>query len=84
VEQQTMALFDLPYQWIFPVVFIAMTAIIAISFMKYVILADDKDDEEETEEAVKREVAAPNQADEKNEAVASVQASEKSEEKDSK
>jgi len=79
-----MALFDLPYQWIFPVVFIAMTAIIAISFMKYVILADDKDEEEETETAVKGEEAAPNQVDEKNEAAASAQASEKIEEKDSK
>jgi len=81
-----MALFDLPYQWIFPVIFIAMTAIIAISFMKYVILADDKDDEEEEEAIVKREEAAPTQADEKSEAVevAPIQASEKIEEKDSK
>ncbi len=46
-----MALFDLPYQWIFPVIFIAMTAIIAICFMKYVILADDKDDDEGEEQA---------------------------------
>jgi len=81
-----MALFDLPYQWIFPVVFIAMTAIIAVSFMKYVILADDKDDEEEEETAVKREEAESNQAEEKSEAVeiAPTQASEKNEEKDSK
>ncbi|HED39647.1 MAG TPA: hypothetical protein ENJ13_04375 [Chromatiales bacterium] len=46
-----MALFDLPYQWIFPVIFIAMTAIIAICFMKYVILAEDKDDDEGEEQA---------------------------------
>ena len=81
-----MALFDLPYQWIFPVVFIAMTAIIAISFMKYVILADDKDDDEEEEATVKREEAAPTQANEKSDVVevAPIQASEKIEEKDSK
>ena len=49
MEQETMALFDLPYQWIFPVVFISMTAVIAYSFMKYVILADDDEDDEEEE-----------------------------------
>ena len=63
--EKTVALFDMPYQWIFPVIFIVMTATIAICFMKYVILADDKDDEESEE-------------------IAPTQASEKSEEKDSK
>jgi len=72
-----MALFDLPYQWIFPVVFITMTAIIAYCFMKYVILADDEDDEEAKGEQVnKGGQAASTQA--------SVQASEQSEEKNSK
>ncbi len=71
--EKTVALFDLPYQWIFPVIFITMTAIIGICFMKYVILAEDKDDEEENKEAQG-----------KVEEIASSQACEENEEKESK
>jgi len=75
-----MALFDLPYQWIFPVVFISMTAVIAYCFVKYVILADDEDDEEEKEELVKKgEQTASTEA-----STSSPQVSEQPEEKDSK
>ncbi len=49
--EKTVALFDLPYQWIFPVIFVVMTAIIGICFMKYVILAENKDDDEADKEA---------------------------------
>ena len=62
-----MALFDLPYQWIFPVVFITMTGIIAYCFMKYVILADDQDDNDEEEVVLKREEDTSTQAAEKGE-----------------
>ncbi len=83
MEQETMALFDLPYQWIFPVVFISMTAVIAYCFVKYVILADDEDDEEEKEALVKKdEQAASTQAS--TSSPASAQVSVQPEEKDSK
>ncbi len=82
-----MALFDLPYQWIFPVIFISMTALIAYSFMKYVILADD-DDEEKEEQVKKGEHTASTQtstsAPVSEQVPASPQASEQPEEKDSK
>lgn len=45
--EKTVALFDLPYQWIFPVVFVVMTGVIAIFFMKYVIFAENTDDDAE-------------------------------------
>ncbi len=63
--ENTVALFDLPYQWIFPVIFISMTAVIAIFFMKYVVLAEDQDDEEEQKTPVKREEAEPTKTGEK-------------------
>jgi len=85
-----MALFDLPFQWVFPVIFISMTALIAYSFMKYVILADDDDDDDEAleEEAQVKsdEQAAPTQvsASAPVPEQASPQASEQPEEKTSK
>lgn len=47
MKEETMALFDLPHQWIFPVIFVVMTAIIGICFFKYVILAGSDEDEDE-------------------------------------
>lgn len=53
-----MALFDLPYQWIFPLVFISMTAVIGYFFVKYVIFTDDKDEtEDDAPEKATSEVA---------------------------
>ncbi len=79
VEQETMALFDLPYQWIFPVVFISMTAVIAYCFVKYVILAEDEDDEEEPGVVKKGEQVAS--AEESTSSPASPQISEQPEKK---
>lgn len=53
--EKTVALFDLPYQWIFPVIFVVMTGIIGFCFMKYVILADNgSDDAEESSAPLER------------------------------
>ena len=49
--ERTVALFDLPYQWIFPVIFVVMTGIIGFCFMKYVILADNSSDDAEESSA---------------------------------
>lgn len=58
MEQRTVELFDLPYQWVFPLVFITMTIVIGYCFVKYVILANDKDEEDEEAEKGETEVVA--------------------------
>lgn len=52
MKQETMALFDMPYQWIFPVIFVVMTGVIGYCFFKYVILAGNDDDEQDSDEQV--------------------------------
>lgn len=50
--EKTVALFDLPYQWVFPVIFISMTVLIGVFFVKYVIFDDGKDDDEDKKQDI--------------------------------
>ncbi len=56
--EKEIALFDLPFQWIFPAIFISMTVLMAYFFVKYVILDGGKGgldlDEEDVAESSKQ------------------------------
>ncbi len=66
--EKTVALFDLPYQWIFPVIFVVMTGIIGFCFMKYVILADNSSDDTEEPSAPQERTESDQQAEQQTDA----------------